>query len=480
MNDEITYKVSVYAKIEIYRGKRRTTYYVRWRVGMREWKEPFHHAGQADSFRSSLVKAAREGQAFNVATGRPITWERDHPTEPPPVTWYTLVLDYSAAKWKYAAPNQRKSIAEALTDATEVLLTESAPYTRPEIRRALQGWALSARLRGAHDPPDDMAPVIKWLETATVTVADLADSDNGRARAVLDRISSKQDGTLAAANTANRKRAVLNNIMKYAALERRLITANPLESITWTRPRKLKTVDPRCVVNADQARRFLTAVGDLSPRGKRLKAFFGCMYYAAMRPEEVTDLRDTNLADLPEKDGEWGEFLLTHSQPRSGSNWTDDGSVRERRELKHRAKDETRPVPMHPELAKMIREHIKDFGTGSDGRIFRLVGGGIVTDRAYLAVFHAARAVAFTKPEAKSLLARRPYDYRHAAVSTWLNAGVPPAQVAEWAGHTVDVLLRVYAKCIAGQQEEAKRRIFEATRHSQPDTTPIPSSSKRP
>ena len=49
-------------------------------------------------------------------------------------------------------------------------------------------------------------------------------------------------------------------------------------------------------------------------------------------------------------------------------------------------------------------------------------------------------------------------------MSTWLNATGDPAQVAEWAGHTVDVLLRVYAKCIAGRQEAAKRRIFDATR----------------
>ena len=48
-------------------------------------------------------------------------------------------------------------------------------------------------------------------------------------------------------------------------------------------------------------------------------------------------------------------------------------------------------------------------------------------------------------------------------MSTWLNAGVPAPQVAEWAGHSVDVLLRVYAKCISGQQAEAKRRIEEAT-----------------
>ena len=31
--------------------------------------------------------------------------------------------------------------------------------------------------------------------------------------------------------------------------------------------------------------------------------------------------------------------------------------------------------------------------------------------------------------------------------------------IAEWAGHSVDVLLRVYAKCISGQHDEAKCRI---------------------
>ena len=93
----------------------------------------------------------------------------------------------------------------------------------------------------------------------------------------------------------------------------------------------------------------------------------------------------------------------------------------------------------------------------------------MVAEWVYLDVFHEARATAFTDPEAASLLARRRYDLRHAAVSTWLSAGVAPAQVAEWAGHTVDVLLRVYAKCIAGQQDEAKRRIEEATRPQEDD-----------
>jgi hypothetical protein len=66
--------------------------------------------------------------------------------------------------------------------------------------------------------------------------------------------------------------------------------------------------------------------------------------------------------------------------------------------------------------------------------------------------------VVLTDPT-RSLLARRPYDLRHAAVSTWLNAGVPATQVPEWAGHSVHVLLKVYAKCIDGQDEAARRRI---------------------
>lgn len=69
---------------------------------------------------------------------------------------------------------------------------------------------------------------------------------------------------------------------------------------------------------------------------------------------------------------------------------------------------------------------------------------------------------ALSKAQAASPLARRPYDLRHAAVSLWLNAGVPATQVAEWAGHSVNVLLRVYAKCLDGQDAAARRRIEAA------------------
>lgn len=55
------------------------------------------------------------------------------------------------------------------------------------------------------------------------------------------------------------------------------------------------------------------------------------------------------------------------------------------------------------------------------------------------------------------------YDagYR-AVVSTWLNGGVAPTQVAEWTGQSVDVLLRIYATCLDGGELTALRRIDDA------------------
>jgi hypothetical protein len=63
-----------------------------------------------------------------------------------------------------------------------------------------------------------------------------------------------------------------------------------------------------------------------------------------------------------------------------------------------------------------------------------------------------------------SLLAKRPYDLRHAALSTRLNAGVEAARVAEWAGHSVAVLLRVYAKCLDGGEQTAQAKVQQIMR----------------
>jgi hypothetical protein len=74
-----------------------------------------------------------------------------------------------------------------------------------------------------------------------------------------------------------------------------------------------------------------------------------------------------------------------------------------------------------------------------------------------------ARLQAFLENvQCRSPLGRRLYDLGHAAVSLWLNSGVPATEVARRAGQDVAVLLKIYAHCIDGQADAANQRITDA------------------
>jgi integrase len=163
---------------------------------------------------------------------------------------------------------------------------------------------------------------------------------------------------------------------------------------------------------------------------------------------------------LPESG--WGLLTLEKSRPEVNQRWTDTASAHEERGLKHRPATETRRVPIPPELVTILREHIDTFGVAPDGRIFASDRGHIIASTAISDVWAEARTRALTPAQVASPLAGRPYDLRHAAVSLWLNAGVPATEVAERAGHSVEVLLRVYAKCLDDGQAVANKRIDAA------------------
>jgi integrase len=465
---EISYDVRVY-KTKVYKGTKVTTYWVRWRVGGEDFQEPFRVAAQADSFRSELNAAARKGEAFSMVTGRPVSWKRVTSE----MTWHDFACAYVDMKWKTAAAGYRKNIARALTAATTAMLTSDRG--RPEaamLRKALFRYAFNTKNRA--DAPEDIAAVLSWVSRNTALVSTLASPAN--ARRILEAATTNTDGKRAAASTARRHRVILANALDYAHELGAIDTAvNPIRKVKWQAPLRLTAVDRRSVVNPRQARQLLDAVGAQEPNGPRLVAFFATIYYAGLRPEEVFSLTKSNVTlpphswnpamqrwdDVPGFDG-WGELEFGDAAPDVGRDWTDDGDLRDRRQLKHRAVGDTRTVPVHPKLAKLLRTHIETFGTSADGKLFTGVRGGelasVVCRRAWI----AAREAALTKEQQASPLARRIYDLRHACLSGWLNVGVPPTQVAKWAGHSVDVLLRIYAKCIDGQDETAKRRIVEA------------------
>jgi integrase len=216
---------------------------------------------------------------------------------------------------------------------------------------------------------------------------------------------------------------------------------------------------------------LLSAIEELVPA---LQAFFACLYFAGLRPSEAANLRRMNLK-LPAAG--WGEIVLLSSFQPTRSEWTDDGRTGEERSLKHRAAKATRRVPAHPELVLALHRHLSTFGVGAEDRLFvtRTGRGGRPVARPFSRpvssastsrVLRIARAAAFTPEQDASPLARRPYDLRHACLSTWLAAGVPPTQVAAWAGHSVAVLLRVYAHVLDDQEGLSKRRIAAALEQS--------------
>jgi hypothetical protein len=95
----------------------------------------------ADSYRAELVHAARQGQAFDTATGEPAAWVAP---EPVTVTWYQPAMAYAEMKWPHLAPHSRASLADALAAVTPLLTRETG--RRPptgRVRAALYGYAFN-------------------------------------------------------------------------------------------------------------------------------------------------------------------------------------------------------------------------------------------------------------------------------------------------------------------------------------------------
>jgi integrase len=459
----LSYDVRIW-KTRVVNGARGRSYQVRWNVAGKVQYATFATKALADSHESKLRTAAREGEAFDTATGLPLAKaEEDQDHE---VSWYEFACAYVDMKWEEASPNSRRAIAEALATATPALLATNRGAPKPaQLRKALYGWAFNSRLREA-GPPAQLAAAIKWIEHNTIPLADLSDSDT--LRRVLNQFARKLDGGPAAATVVARKRAVLFNLLGYA-VDKKHFPMNPLLSVKWTSPKIAEAIDRRRVVNPHQAGALLETVAGQGPMGRHLEAFFGCLYYAGLRPSEAVMLTLDEI-QLPDGDDEWGWLYLGDSAPSSGGAWNETGNRRERRQLKHRAAKEVRPVPLSPALARLLRKHLAEYGTAPDGRLFHGEAGGLLSDTIYGRSWENARQTALSPAEAASPLGERPYDLRHARLSTWLNAGVAPAQVAEWAGNSVPVLLRVYAKCLADSEQTALRRIDEA--EPRPDDGP--------
>ncbi len=453
-----TYNVRFW-KIAIRKGKR-APYMLRWVVEGRTFNESFTTHGLADSRRSDLMAAARRGEAFDTETGLPESMHR----EDQDITWLQHSLDYVAAKWKKASANSRRSIVESMLAVTPVLARSLRGEPDPKALREALRWAF-IQSRPEADRPEEVQAALQWLHRASLPLTALV--ERKVISKALDACATQLDGSEASPEYYRRRRRILYNSLRYAVLEERL-RVNPLDDQVlrseWKQPDVDDAVDPRAVGNPRQIAAALTMCSYVGRRqGERFVAFFGCMYYAMMRPAEVGRLRR---ADCHLPDSGWGKLILAQSTPEVGKDYTDSGTLHDERSLKGRSKKTVRPIPIPPELVALLRGHIARFGVAEDGRLFRSESGRPVPKSTYSRLWKKVRTLTLPPEQLDTPLISKPYDLRHAGVTWRLSTGVPAAQVAEWAGHSVEVLQRIYHRCMAGYDEVWIERMNRAREDS--------------
>ncbi|MFI0901613.1 tyrosine-type recombinase/integrase [Streptomyces sp. NPDC020983] len=461
----LTFEVRIY-KLQTLPGRFRP-FRVRWRVGDTPHCHSYQFHAQADGRRAQLMTALQQGEQFDTATGLPASELRALSR----VTWLEHAAQYTQMKWPRISAKHRAGIADALATVTVALtLPSQQDLAPPGLRTALTAWAFRmARDKDGHwapraeteEPPPEAAAALEWIARRSLLLTDVVKPEN--LHHALDALSKKLDGNSAAENTVRRKRMAFNNVLVYAVACDRIAT-NPLPKTDWQPPPTNLEIDYRYVPGPQLARDLITAVRAQGPRGEHLEAFFGCLYYAAMRPSETAALtaNDCLLPDTGDDPSAWGELVLARSHPEAGSGWTDDGRPHDTRGLKRRARNATRSIPIPPDLVHLLRNHMDRYGTAPDGRLFRAVRGGRVSSTEYTRLWSAARQHALPPHDAETPLAQIPYCLRAAGISLWITAGIPPAEAARRAGHSLAMLYRIYAKPLRGHQEHANQLIAAA------------------
>ncbi|MEV0680763.1 hypothetical protein AB0I60_30045 [Actinosynnema sp. NPDC050436] len=113
---------------------------------------------------------------------------------------------------------------------------------------------------------------------------------------------------------------------------------------------------------------------------------------------------------------------------------------------------------------------MRAYGTAPDGRLFRSERNDELPKPTILRAWHKARERALPPEPAATDLAASPYDLRHAGISPWLSFGVPPKQVAERAGHGLEVLFRIYAHVLSGSNDAIRALVEKGLQGDSSDT----------
>ena len=221
----------------------------------------------------------------------------------------------------------------------------------------------------------------------------------------------------------------------------------PVDGVKNMRWQK-KPPDPLSIEERDKILERLRKQYDI-----RVYAYFLFMFYSGMRPEEAIALR-------------WGDVdfnsrqvLVQRVRTFMGSEWEETKTFRER------LVDLVPQAMAALQVMKPFTMMKRDEETGEPADIFENPNTG----RAW----HDERSQRdhFWKPTLRALgiRERRAYCTRHTYCTVALMGGVKPGYIAVQAGHSLKMLLEVYARWIPANDAGAERRAMEAAQAHRPE-----------
>ena len=420
--------VSVYSVQRRSGDRNKRPWIARWSLNGRQRSRAFRTKTEAERYRSGLLVAAQSGEAFDDATGEPLSWQ----PLPDELRSHDWARRWLAEQWPEWAPRTRVSAIEALTRLVPLLVPPTAAKPPATLRAHLSSW-----LPPDGEEVDDEAS--RWLSEWSLPLGQLSRP----LLALVDQsLVMRGDGTPLGPATAGRYRKVSR------ACIRRAVELGILDADPWPPPprgrakrkasRVKRTVNVRSLPDPATMALLIDAVASHQPASQRYRVMTAVAYYAGLRPSEVVMLRAKALT-LPTKG--WGRIDVTEADVAF--------------DLPGEPKTGPRSVPIPRQLVEILQAWINEHGFSGDDLLFRTRTDRRPTSSNWSRAFRRALREA-------GLPALRIYDCRHAAATTWLRAGVPLGEVAKRMGHSVETLVSTYVGALEGDEALANERI-EAT-----------------
>ena len=316
----------------------------RWRVETRRFQRTFRTRDEADHFRSELLVAQRNGEAFDESTGEPSSWAATGD-----VSSHEWVRRYLAEQWEEWAPRTRSGTVEEMSRLVPLLIKPSAPAEPAERRVYLK----DALVPGA--PMNDR--IEAWLDRWSFTLDQL---DRSILAEVDRRLGIEVSGRVLAPTTAVGYRKAARACL-HRAVDLELLDRNPWPPpMRGARNRKVRrkaraqAVDIKRLPDPATMQRALDAMINHQPASRMYHVMTSTMAYAGLRPSEVAMLRPRALT-LPAEG--WGKIDVTEAD----ISWDEPGDP----------KTGDRQVPIPPQLVSLLTEWVAAGGQGHNDLLFR-------------------------------------------------------------------------------------------------------------